>query len=178
MPTIAPRSALIDFARLSHLFSSTTISPDNDQADYIRQETAIRLKLFELLRTDPHISSILFSNPYEEEGRYSVYDCFIVSANTEYFLEGKERSYRSTRFDDWFIEDEKAHELEELARRTKIPALWANLTTDGVCFVWNVRAPFWRSKKELDRKTFEKELGKKEKPLRNYAAADAIRLEQ
>jgi hypothetical protein len=175
---IVLRDALIDFARLSHIYSSTTISPDNDQGRYIRQETAIRLRLFDVLSKDPHITKILCTDPYQDDGRLCVFDMFLVSGGTEYLLEGKERNSGSTAVSSWGIESVKADELLEVSRRKSIGVLWASLHTDGVCLIWPIGAPSYARKRLCDRKTFEPGLGKIPKEFRDYPVRNAIRLHQ
>lgn len=142
-----------------------------DQDKYADAEIKIRCKLYRLLRQDPRIKSILFSDPVNDT--FCPFDAVILSAGTWMLLEGKQRSYRLDQKDSWIIDESKGATLERISSETGLPCVFASITSDDVLLMWDVRSKHSSNRKLCPNQTLSPENGNRVKDLRFYPSDSA-----
>lgn len=160
-------SGLLDYTELADLLLGDGVD------SFARQEIHVRERLYHLLKRDPLISRILFSDPIEDT--FAVFDALIMSAGTWILLEAKERNARSTTYPTWLIERSKLHELAAFAKKKNIQAAWTSIfTKDDVAFVWPIEADHTDGSLKCNFKTLAPERGQKEKNMAYFSPSNAI----
>lgn len=164
-----PRKGMDDLAQLLCIEAVTPMDP------FCTKEMETRIRLNKHLRPDPYITTILFTNPFDDV--YAPFDAFIESGGTPMIIEDKGRNERHDRWRTWVFDAAKIDELKRLQSELGIKCYVTSSFTDGVVLMWDIDDEDSREfKKDMPYKTCDPSRGKVDKTLVHYSRKTAIRL--